>query len=180
MDDEDETELTPDERQARAGHLLEAYRERRRRRRGEDTWFGSTDCLVSGAEAGAGEQELVRRRLDVLEEAQAEGMSAELAAMLYDVAREEGLDPPLGLELVRIGLGVLPPDDGLDNAPRQPTVDRYSPLWLTPPIPTDYLLRERMLRLSFRRLRALLEEHADPEEALRAFAREPDVGVFGY
>jgi hypothetical protein len=37
-----------------------------------------------------------------------------------------------------------------------------------------------MLRMSFRRLRGLLEEHPQPEEALRAFAREPDVGHYGY
>lgn len=177
--DETETGPTADERQARAWHLLEAYRERRRRRRGDDTWFGSTDCLV-GDEAGVAEPERVRRRLDVLEEAQEEGMSPDLAAMLYDVARDEGVDPALALELVRSGLGVLPPDEGLANAPSQPTSDKYSPLWLTPPIPTDYLLRERMLRLSFRRLRGLLEEHPEAEDALRAFAREPDVGVFGY
>ncbi len=178
--DETETDLTSDDRQARAGHLLAAFTERRRRRRGEDTWFGSTDLLLPPADTAEGEGERVRRRLDVLEEAQAEGMPAELAAMLYDVAREEGLDPALALELVRSGLGVLPPDEGLANASEQPTVDRYSPLWLTPPIPTDYLLRERMLRLSFRRVRGLLEQHHEAEEALRAFAREPDVGVFGY
>src|SRR5215213_7153131 len=35
------------EREERAGHALEAYRERRRRRRGEDTYFGSADCLLT-------------------------------------------------------------------------------------------------------------------------------------
>lgn len=170
----------PDEREARAGHALEAYRERRRKRRAEDTWFGSADVLLAGAEAGADERELVRRRIDVLEEAEAEGISPELAGLLYDVAREEGLDPALGYELVRSGLGVAPPPDGLENAAEQPTIDKYSPLWLTPPIPPDYLLRERMLRLSFRRLRALLERHERAEDAFAAFAREPDVGLMGY
>jgi len=37
-----------------------------------------------------------------------------------------------------------------------------------------------MLRLSFRRLRGLLQQTEDPAEAIRAFAREPDVGHFGY
>ena len=42
-------------------------------------------------------------------------------------------------------------------------------------------LRERMLRYSFRRLRALLEQHTgDAAAAFRAFAREPDVGPVGY
>lgn len=168
------------EREETAGHALHAYRERRRRRRAEDTYFGSADCLVTGAESGADAAELSRRRIDVLAEAEAAGMSPELAEMLYDVAQEEGLDPALAYELVRSGLGVSPPPDGVANAPSQPTIDKYVPEWLYPAAPPDAVLRERMLRVSFRRLRALLEEHERPEDALRAFAREPDVGVHGY
>jgi hypothetical protein len=101
--------------------------------------------------------------------------------MMYDIAVEEGLDPMLAFELVRSGLGVAPPADGIDNSPSQPTTDKYTPGWLMQPAsPTDDMLRERMLRLSFRRVRGLLEAHADPADALRAFAREPDVGAFGY
>ena len=37
-----------------------------------------------------------------------------------------------------------------------------------------------MLRMSFRRLRALLEEHGEPAAAFRAYAHEPDVGLFGF
>lgn len=168
------------ERDASAGRLLHAYQERRRRRRAGDTYFGSADCLLVAAEAGAAEAELSRRRMDILEEAQAAGMSPDLAEMMYDVAREEGLDPALAYELVKSGLGVAPPEGGVANTPSAPTTDKYVPEWLAPPVPTDEVLRERMLRLSFRRLRALLEERNDPGEAIRAFAREPDVGQYGY
>ena len=168
------------ERELRADHVLNAYRERRRLRRGEDTWFGDGEGLLEVAEQGLDADALSRRRLDVIQDALDVGMGDELAEMLYDVAREEGLDPLLAYELVRSGLGVSPPPDGVANAPSQPTTDKYVPEWLYPAAPTDAVLRERMLRMSFRRVRALLEEHPEPEAALRAFAREPDVGHFGY
>ena len=167
-----------EDREARADRALNAYRERRRRRRGEDTWFGSAACMV---ETAAPAVETAQRRTEVLDEATAGGMPLSLAEQLYDVGREEGLDPALALELVRCGLGICPPDDGVSNAPSQPASDKYAPGWLLQPAsPPDDLLRERMLRLSFRRLRALLEQHPQPADAMRAFAREPDVGVFGY
>lgn len=168
------------DREETARRALDAYRERRRRRRAEDTYFGSSDCLLSRAEAGADEAELSSRRIEVLQAAERAGMPPLLAGMLYDVAREEGLDPALGFELVRCGLGVCPPDAGLSNAPSQPTRDKYVPEWLVDAVPPDELLRERMLRLSFRRLLALLERHDEVDEAFRAFAREPDVGHLGY
>jgi hypothetical protein len=169
------------EREERAGHALAAYRERRRRRRAEDTWFGSADCLLAHDDAALeDEAERLRRRMDVVEEAHEAGMSAQLAEMVYDVAREEGLDPVLAYELVRSGLGVAPPPEGIANAQEQPSSDKYYPTWLLPATPTDDILRERMLRMSFRRMRAMLQEHARPDEAFRAYAREPDVGMFGF
>lgn len=167
-------------RQASAEHLLHQYRERRRRRRGEDTYFGSADALLNGAEAGLGEPELERRRSDIMDDARELGMSEELAGLLYDVAREEGLDPSLGFELVRTGLGVAPPAEGVSNAPAATTADRYLPAWIFPAAPPDDLLRERMLRTSFRRLRGFLEKHHEIEKAFREFAAEPDVGHHGY
>lgn len=175
---EEEREMA--ERQESAERALHEYRERRRRRRADDTYFGSADCLLVNVEDGADAQELSRRRIDMIQDAQDTGMSPELAEMLYDVAREEGLDPALAYELVRSGLGVVPPPDGVANTPSQPTTDKYVPEWLYPPGTPDDILRERMLRLSFRRLRSLLERHADAAEAVRAFAREPDVGHYGY
>lgn len=166
-------------RERSAAGALEAYQERRRRRRGEDTYFGSADIL-NYAEKLVSRAEHERRRVEILEDAAEVGMSPELAELLYDIAREEGLDPAFALELVHSGLGVAPPPDGVSNAPRQPTTDKYRPEWLGDPIGADELLRERTLRFSFRRLRSLLEEHGDPADALRAFAQEPDVDHVGY
>jgi hypothetical protein len=160
--------------------MLNEYRERRRRRRSEDTFFGSAECLLTHVEKGIGEPERSRRLEEILSDADVDGMSRDLAERIYEVAREEGIDPALGYELVRCGLGVAPPPDGVSNAPDQPATDKYLPQWMFPPIPTDTLLRERMLRFSFRRLRRLLEEHADLDDAFRAFAQEPDVDTHGY
>jgi GNAT superfamily N-acetyltransferase len=178
--DATQDEPTMAEREERAQHALHAYRERRRRRRGEDTWFGSAEFLLSAEDAALDLEEVHRRRMDVVDEAQREGMSPELAEMMYDVAREEGLDPALAYEVVRSGLGVAPPPDGVANAAQQPSSDKYYPTWLLPATSPDDVLRERMLRMSFRRLRSLLERHADAAEAFRAYAHEPDVGVYGF
>lgn len=174
-----ERDDTLERREESARHALHAFRERRRRRRGEDTYFGSADCLLASTEQGVEGRELERRRSELMEEAREAGMSLELAELLYDVAWEEGLDPTLGYELVQTGLGVAPPPEGLSNAPDQPTVDKYLPPWMFPAEPTDRLLRERMLRVSFRRLRSLLEQD-EVDEAFRRFAHEPDVGHYGY
>jgi hypothetical protein len=167
-------------REESARHALHAYRERRRRRRGEDTYFGSIDLLVGAAHSGLGEYELDRRRVEILEEADEAGMSGDLAELLYDVALEEGIDPAVGFDLVRSGLGVAPPPEGVSNAPADPMVDKYLPAWMFPAQPTDHMLRERMLRTSFRRLRSFLEEQEEVEQAFLRFANEPDVGHFGY
>jgi hypothetical protein len=145
------------ERERRAEHVLAAYRERRRTRRGDDTWFGAAEGLLEDADHGLDPEGASHRRA------------------------EEGLDPVLAVELVRCGLGIFPPEAGLENAPDEPTTDKYRPTWLEPPIPPDEQLRERTLRVSFRRLRGLLERHAeDADAAFRAFGREPDAGPVGY
>jgi hypothetical protein len=159
---------------------LAAYRERRRQRRGEDTYFGSSDALREAVERGISISELDSRRSSIIEGAEADGMPLDLAEMLYDIAGEEGLDPAIGYELVRTGLGVAPPAEGISTAPEAPAVDKYLPSWMFPATPPDLLLRERMLRVSFRRLRHFLEAEEDIEKALRDFANEPDVGHYGY
>jgi hypothetical protein len=171
----------PMEEVGRAERALEAYRERRRSRRGDDTWFGAVEGLLADADHELDDEGIGRRRIDLVREAVEMGMSDELAGMLHDVAVEERLDPALGLALVRSGLGVVVPAEGVDNAPDATTTDRYRPEWLEPPVPPDALLRERTLRVSFRRLRGLLERHpGDAHGALRAFAQEPDAGPVGY
>lgn len=173
-------------REESAEHALAAYRERRRRRRGEDTYFGSEDLIFAPVSSGTASPEPAagpdteRRRSEIMDDAEDEGMPPELAGLLYDIAQDEGLDPGLAFELVRTGLGVAPPPEGVSTASEAPAVDKYLPPWMFPPEPTDHMLRERMLRVSFRRLRGILEDERDPDAALRRFAREPDVGHYGY
>ena len=179
----DDPSLPTDEMERReesARHALHGYRERRRLRRGEDTYFGSAEALLDRVEEGLDSVELERRRSEIIEEGETAGMPSDLVELMYDIAREEGIDPGLALELVKSGLGVVPPPDGVSNESSAPSSDRYLPAWMFPPSPPDHLLRERTLRLSLRRLRARLEEHHDIEEAFRHFAIDPDIGHVGY
>lgn len=164
----------------KARHALHGYRERRRRRRGEDTYFGSAAALLEHAEEGIDSGDRERRRSEIIEDGEEAGMPRDLIELLYDVAREEGLDPGLALELVKSGLGVMPPPEGVSNQSEVPASDPYLPAWMFPASPPDHLLRERTLHMSFRRVRAFLEQHHDIDEAFRQFAREPDVGLVGY
>ena len=180
---EDQPDDAPDTlelREHRALRALAGYRERRRRRRTEDAYFGSSALLRAAVEHGITLDELDSRRCQILEEAAQEGIPVELAELLYDVAWDEGLDPAIGFELVRTGLGIAPPADGVTNRSEEPASDKYLPAWIFPPTPPDEMLRERMLRVSFRRLRALLESEENVDEAFRRFANEPDVGHYGY
>ena len=115
---------TLERREESARHVLHAFRERRRRRRGEDTYFGSAECFVDPGEHAPDSPDRERRRSEVMADAQAAGMSHDLAELMYDVAIEEGLDPGLGFELVRSGLSVCPPADGMSNASNAPATDK--------------------------------------------------------
>jgi hypothetical protein len=167
-------------REESARHVLHAFRERRRQRRGPDTYFGSAECFVDPADAAPESSERERRRSEVMEDAEAAGMPRDLAELMYDVALEEGLDPLLALELVRSGLAVCPPPGGISNESAAPATDKYLPPWMFPATPPDLMMRERTLHLSFRRLRSLLERSHDVDEAFRQFANDPDVGHCGY
>jgi hypothetical protein len=171
---------TVERREESARHVLHAFKERRRRRRGDDTYFGSAECFLPTGETEPENPERERRRSEVMDDAQAAGMPHELAELMYDVALEEGLDPGLAFELVRSGLGVCPPLDGMSNESAAPATDKYLPPWMFPASPPDHMMRERTLHLSLRRLRSLLERHHDVDEAFRQFANDPDVGHCGY
>jgi len=162
--------------EARTTRLLAALERYRAGRRALDGGAGADEpaaCLLERAEEIeelAGRQ---RRRIELVERAVEEGgVERGLAEEAYDIAREEGLEPAFGLEIVRCGLGVCePPESELEAT----SAVKGHPEWLVPPVAAKDADRERRLRLSFRRLRHLLEERPSPEEALRAFAAEPDV-----
>lgn len=162
-----------EERAARLLAALDEYRDQRRARDGGAPDDETIACLLARAgeiEELAGRQ---RRRIELVERAVEEGgLERELAEEAYDIAREEGLEPAFGLEIVRCGLGVCEaPDSELEAT----TSVGVRPEWLAPPVPEEEADRERRLRLSFRRLRNLLEDSERPEEALRAYAEDPEV-----
>ncbi len=120
-----------------------------------------------------------RRRSELVERVASEsGLDSAQAELAYDLAREEGVDPALALELLHCGVLVRGPADAEPVTERHDTVlEEKPPEWLQgPPPPEPEARRERRLRASFRRLRTLLRERGTPEEALVAFAEEPDVG----
>ncbi len=138
-------------------------------------------CLAARAEKLEELHEHERRRTDLVERAVIEsGLERERAEEAYDLAREEGLDPALAFQLLYCGVLVHGPDDARPTASRHDTVlEEMPPEWIAgPPPPAAEARRERTLRASFRRLRALLEECGTPEDALVAFAEEPDVGRY--
>ena len=170
---------TLERREESARHVLHAFRERRRRRRGDDTYFGTADCFIDPGESQE-HPDRERRRSEVMSDSEAAGIPHELAELMYDVAAEEGLDPGLAFELVRSGLAVCPPPDGISNESAAPATDKYLPPWMFPASPPDHMMRERTLHLSFRLLRSLLESTHDVDEAFRQFANDPGVGHCGY
>ena len=125
---------------------------------------------------GAGERP--RRREELVELAEEKlSLPREEAESIYDIAREENLEPALAFELVRAGLAVCLPATEAGDAP---VIDTGNPQWLEtapPPAEADW---ERRLRATLRRMRGLVEKHADDDAALAAFVREPDVGACEY
>lgn len=121
-----------------------------------------------------------RRREDLVARAVEAGHSREYADQMYDVAEEEGLDPAVAFEVVLSGVGVR------ELAP--PVTDSWTetqveapPAWISDPQPPpDEAARERRIRSSFRRLRAIMGGTPSPQEALRAFVLAPDVGDVDY
>lgn len=124
-------------------------------------------------------EETGRRREQLVGRAMAAGHSREYADRIYDVAMEEHLDPALAFEIVLDGKGVRdlapePPDNWEEAQVEAP------PEWINEPPPAEEAERERHLRLSFRRLRSLVERSDSPDAALSAFLAEPDVGEVDY
>lgn len=165
------------ERESRVDAALLAL-ERYRNRASDGGGGDGVECLIRRAHVAEDEAARHRRRIELIERAvEEDGMDPALAAEVYDIAREEGIEPAFAFELVRCGVAVRE----MGEPPEATYSVRGFPGWLeAPPEPEEEASRERMLRTSFRRLRHLLETHDSPEEALIAFARQPDVGETAY
>lgn len=119
------------------------------------------------------------RREALTAKAEEAGHSREYADRIYDVAIEEHLDPALAFQVVLDRLGVRElAESPVDNLAE--TQVEAPPDWIAQPPSPDEATRERHLRLTFRRLRSLIETHGSAEEALREFKHLPDVGVVEY
>ena len=164
----------------RASALLAAlarYRDRRALDGGDER--SAVECLIEGVTDAEEMAAHHRRRIELVERAvEEEGLDREMAEEVYDIAREEGLEPAFAFELVRCGVAVCEPEE--QEEPIATTSIKGQPEWLEAPVPTEEATRERRLRMSFRRLRHLLEERPTAEDALIAFAQEPDVRRCGY
>lgn len=164
---------------ARPGGLLAALARYR-----EAAGHGGDDLLLATSSAGE-VSAASRRREDVVRRAVAQGdLGRADAERIHDIAREEGLEPAFAFELVRSRVAVCdaPPDAPVP--PEGTSLDGV-PEWIAPsavsePLPTEAVVRERRLRLSFRRLRGHLERSGTAEEAILSFLAEPDVGECGY
>jgi hypothetical protein len=122
---------------------------------------------------------LERRRTDLVAGV-AERSGASLAALdiAYDRALEEGLDPVLALELVGCGVAVL---ELTEPEPVEGTHTLRPPDWVAPEIePASEQVLERRMRMTFRRMRSLLEQTGDLEAAIECLSTQVDVGSFRY
>ena len=118
-----------------------------------------------------------QRREHLIERAESRGLGRPAAEQAYDVAREVGLDPALGMALVLEGVSVQPLDGTRADVN---AAEPAEPEWVDTPPPAEEASRERRLRQTFRRLRSLLEREPDAEAALRALAREPDLESYDF
>lgn len=118
-----------------------------------------------------------QRREHLLERAEARGLGRPEAEQAYDMAREVGLDPALGMAVVLEGVSVQPlGGEPADVNAAEPT----QPGWVDAPPSAEQASREWRLRQTFRRVRSLLEREADAGAAFRALARDPDLEPYDY
>lgn len=128
----------------------------------------------------APDREPERRHEALMESAAASGLERAEAEAVYALAQEVGLEPELALLLVSSGVGVVELEE-LATDPERIGIQQAPPDWVADgSVPVAEARRERRLRLSFRRLRGLLEESGSAADALRRFADEPDVAEGAY
>jgi len=119
-----------------------------------------------------------RRHPQLMEWAVKSGISRELAEWAVELAREEDLEPALGLALVVSGVGVIelePPTPITEENTRSLT----PPEWVEPTEPAATIEAERRMRNTFRRLRGELA-HGDLVRAFDRLLDDPDVGPVDY
>jgi hypothetical protein len=121
-----------------------------------------------------------RRHEELIEQAMAAGHTREYAEMIFAVAIEEQLDPAVAFEVVRSGVGVRELAGSSPDQSEEAQVEA-PPAWVSDEsFHTEVAMRERLVRTTFRRLRATIEGSSSVVEAMRAFVREPDVGDVEY
>jgi hypothetical protein len=173
----DERAIPGDERAA----ALAAWRGFRRDRPAADEGVA---CLLRGAADHVHGEPQERRRNALIERAiERDGLPRDFAELIHDTAEEEGLEPAFAFELVRCRVGVVELDQLVypDAGAAESVKMEGPPRELIAPEEAGFATaRERRLRTSFRRLRRHLEASGTPEEALSAFAAEPDVGRCRY
>jgi hypothetical protein len=121
-----------------------------------------------------------RRRAELLEDLeQRSWIDRPVLDLAYDLAEEEDLDPAIALELVGCGVAVVelePPGKSVAGEAHSLTLPDLTPVTE----PADVLVLERRLRLTFRRFRALLEQHHELPAAVEALAEQLDAQPYDY
>jgi hypothetical protein len=140
------------------------------------TGAGGVAVLVAGAAALDRERGAERRHETLMERAAELGLERVEAEAIYALAEEEGLEPALGLLLAGSGVGVQELDELAETLP-EVGQQQAPPDWVAiTDVAPEEARRERRLRLSFRRLQALLAASGGSAvEAVHRFLREPDV-----
>lgn len=137
-------------------------------------------CLRERTLALADLPDRERRHAELMESHEARGAaSRQVLELAYEIAQEEGLDPAFALEIISCRVGVLELE-APTGASTEETHSETAPEWVVPPERPSEQAVERRMRMTFRRMRAGLEQHDDPAAALDWFANAPDVGHYDY
>lgn len=145
----------------------------------QSTGKGWRERLMSRVELLAQGDGAERRHPQLMDWAAENGVSRELAEWAFELAKEEDLEPALGLAMVVSGVGVIelePPTPISEEDTRTLT----PPEWVGPATePPAQVENERRMRNTFRRLRGEIARG----DLVRAFERlldDPDVGPVEY
>jgi hypothetical protein len=123
----------------------------------------------------AGDQALGRSRVEALASyASNYGVSGDLAALIYDVALQEGIDPDLGFRLVNVESNFTVRAVSRAHAYGLTQLQVATARFYESDVTMERLFEpKRNLRIGFRFLRDLLETYGDINIALLAYNRGP-------